>query len=131
MFSDSNDDFERLDRAMEAAGMAWWEIEFPTGVVFFAENKAKMLGYKPDKFFHYTSFTDLIHPDDHQAAMQAMIDHMEGRADYYEVAYRIKTNTGEYKTFYDRGKIVQKKDGVMRIAGVVVDIEPIKNYLNK
>lgn len=129
MYINPHDDFQRLDNAMEAAGMAWWEIEFPSGVVFFAENKAKMLGYDPDQFFHYKSFTDLVHPDDYETAMQAMRDHMSGKTDHYETVYRIKTKSGDYKTFLDRGKIVQKKGNEMRIAGVVIDVEPLKRAL--
>lgn len=131
MYISPTDDFQRLDNAMEAAGMAWWEIQFPSGVVFFADNKATMLGYSPDKFVHYSNFTDLVHPDDYDKAMNAMRDHMSGQAEYYETTYRIKTKHGDYKTFYDRGKIVQKNEDGMRIAGVVMDVAPLKKILEQ
>ncbi len=116
----------RLNDALEAAGMAWWEIEMPTGAVFFAENKTKMLGYKKKDFFHYSNFTDLLHPDDYDTAMQAMKDHLEGRAEVYETQYRIKAKDGSYKVFYDKGKIVQNRNGEIRIAGVVVNVEALQ-----
>lgn len=129
MYLNPQDDFQRLDTAMDAAGLAWWEMELPSGVVFFAENKAKMLGYEAENFFHYKSFTDLLHPDDYPIAMKAMQDHLDGKIDIYETRYRIKCKDGEYKTFYDRGKIVQKKGKNVRVAGIVLDITNLEGFL--
>lgn len=112
----------KISDAMFSADMAWWEMELPSGAVFFHPNKAAMLGYSPDKFVHYTHFTDLLHPEDHEAAMKAMMDHMTGKSPIYETKYRIKHADGTYKTFYDKGKIVQKRGDEIRIAGVVVNV---------
>jgi PAS domain S-box-containing protein len=113
----------RLESAMEAGGMAWWEIELPSGVVFFDQNKVRMLGYDSKDFVHYRNFTDLLHPDDYDQAMQAMTDHLEGRTPTYHTIYRIKTSTGEYRVFFDRGKIVSNDGkGALKVAGMVVDV---------
>lgn len=113
----------KISDAMFSADMAWWEMELPSGAVFFHPNKASMLGYKPDKFVHYTHFTDLLHPDDYEQAMQAMRDHMTGKAKIYETKYRIKHADGTYRTFYDKGKIVQKRGDEIRIAGMVFNLD--------
>lgn len=113
----------RLESAMEAGGIAWWEMELPSGVVFFSENKAHMIGREPGNFVHYRDFTDLLHPDDYEGAMQAMRDHLEGRAPLYKTMYRIEAADGSYRLFFDRGKIVSRdKNGDLKMAGVVVDI---------
>ena len=113
----------RLELALEAGGIAWWEIELPSGVMFFSENKAHMIGYESSKFVHYTDFTKLIHPDDYEPAMKAMRDHMEGATEVYKTAYRIRAKDGSYRMFFDRGKIVSRDDSAsMKIAGVVVDV---------
>lgn len=126
----ADDFFGRLNDAMDAANMAWWEMELPSGAVFFAENKTRMLGYNKKNFFHYSSFTDLLHPDDYDGAMKAMMDHIEGKKDIYETKYRIKTKSGDYRTFYDRGKIVQRKGENIRIAGMVLDVTNIGKILS-
>ena len=124
--------YERLEVAMEAGDMAWWEMEIPSGVVFFSENKARMLDFPPSQFIHYKNFTDLLHPDDYPGAMKAMQDHMEGKADKYETKYRIKSKSGEYKVFYDRGRIVSKDDkGNMKIAGIVIDVSGLSDLILK
>lgn len=126
IFYGSGDELALFEDAMQAAEMAWWMIELPSGAVFFNVNKIKMLGYKEkdaDQFVHYKSFTDLIHPDDYEKAMKAMKDHLEGRAECYITKYRIKGVDGEYRTFLDKGKIVatnNKKE--VSVAGIVIDI---------
>lgn len=118
-----------LQDAMEASGIAWWMMEYPSGTVFFAPNKVKMLGYdeaEADKFIHYTHFTDLIHPDDYEPAMNAMRALLTGEKDVYETKYRIKTKDFDrdgYVVYYDKGKIVGRNNkGELAIAGIVLNI---------
>lgn len=125
-FYENVDDFQMFEDAMEAGGIAWWVMEYPSGAVYFSPNKIKMLGYQQSDmsdFIHYTSFTNLVHPKDIGQAMKAMMDHIEGKADAYQTKYRIKAKDGAYHKFFDRGKIVAKnKDGEIAIAGIVLDI---------
>jgi PAS domain-containing protein len=48
---------------------------------------------------------DKLHTDDYTKIMDAMCDHLSGKVDVYEVEYRIRTKDGEYKWYYDCGKI--------------------------
>jgi PAS domain S-box-containing protein len=124
------DEYDMLSRAFEAADMAWWFMELPSGAINTSDHKSKMLGFSdPSAFVHYTSYTDLLHPDDYEKAMQAMRDHLEGKAPFYEVQYRIKTAAGVYVTFYDKGRIVSQKDGDTIIAGIVIKVNdtPLSN----
>lgn len=135
IFYENVDELQLLNDAIEAGGMAWWLMEYPSGAVFFHPNKIKMLGFTPrdmDEFVHYTSFTNRLHKDDYEQAMKAMMDHLTGKAEAYETTYRIKAKDGKYHTFYDRGKIVARnKKGEMAVAGVVMDITLDKLLTNK
>lgn len=126
LFYENVDELTLLNDAMGAGGIAWWMMEYPGGAVFFHPNKIRMLGYDDkdmDTFVHYTSFTDLLHPDDYPGAMQAMTDHLTGKNELYETEYRIKGKDGKYRIYFDRGKIVAKnKKGEMAIAGMVIDV---------
>lgn len=97
----------RLTLGMRVANMAWWEMDIATGNVTIDKKKAEMLGYPPERFKHYKDFTDLIHPDDHTKAMNALLEHISGQVDRYEVEYRILAKSGEYKWFLDIGSIVK------------------------
>ena len=123
----------RLDLAMQAANMAWWEMDINTGAVTFGEKKAEMLGYPPEKFKHFSDFTALLHPDDYSKAMYAMQEHIKGRSNRYEVEYRILPKSGDYKWFYDIGSIVKmdKKGNPLHITGLVIDITSRKEAVDE
>ncbi len=114
---------DRLEGAMGAGNIAWWEMELPAGKVRFNERKARMLGYSPEKFKHYTDFTDLLHPDDYERTMSAMRNHLEGKKEKYEVEYRIKKKDGSYKWFRDVGSITKQEGEYRKVAGIVIDID--------
>jgi len=119
----------RLEDAMDAGNIAWWEMELPSGKVKFNERKAKILGYSSDRFEHYSDFTDLLHPEDYEKAMKAMEDHLEGRAERYEVEYRIQKKDGSYMWFRDVGGITEEdsdEEGYKKVTGVVIDIDKRK-----
>ena len=105
-------------------------MDVKTGKVIFNENKVKMLGYSMDDFkdADYTSFTNLLHPEDQDRVMQVMQDHLDGKRDDYEVEYRIKTKNEIYKWYYDKGSIVERneKGKPLTVKGIVVDISRLK-----
>jgi len=130
----------RLDVAMTAANMAWWEMDIISGNVTFDKRKTDMLGYSYENFKHYKDFMDLVHPDDYDNAMNAMKGHFSGLFEKYETEYRILEKSGKYKWFYDIGSIVKKDSNnvPLKVAGIVIDIsnrkldeEKIKNLLSE
>ena len=82
----------RLELAIDTVDMAWWSMDVVTGAVEFHKRKAEMLGYPPEKFKHYQDFTDMVHIDDIENAMESMRNHIKGIARTYETGYRIKTD---------------------------------------
>ncbi len=112
-----------LKQAVHADGIYWWQMELPSGEVLFDPQKAITLGFKASDFVHYTHFTNLVHPEDYDEMMKAMQDHLEGKKEHYEVTCRIKAKNGQYKKFYDKGKIIKKdKAGNIIISGTVANL---------
>ena len=116
----------RLEYAW-TGNLGHWYWNFRTNEVTFNPLKVTALGYEKGEIFEpvtYQFFTDKLHPDDYQRTMTAMGNHLHGKADVYEVEYRIKTKDGKYKWFYDRGKITQVDESgkPIFIAGIVFDI---------
>ncbi|GAB1444258.1 hypothetical protein MASR2M39_31080 [Ignavibacteriales bacterium] len=114
----------RLELAIDTVDMAWWSMDVVTGAVEFHKRKAEMLGYPPEKFKHYQDFTNMVHPDDVEVAMDAMRNHFKGIARTYETTYRIQTAQGIWKWFYDIGAIVKRDESgnPLKIVGFVIDM---------
>lgn len=123
MITGIKNDREHIEGALEAADMAWWSLEFPSGALKFSRYKTDVLGYEAKDFVHFTHFTDLIHEDDKAATMAAMSDHYTGKKDVYETTYRIKASDGTYVTFHDKGKIVERTGDSFVVAGVVSKVQ--------
>jgi len=119
---------ELYNDALEIGNFAYWEIDFPSGKTTFHKSKATILGYEPERFNHYSDFTALLHPGDVEPAMESMRNCLNGTNEKYQVDYRIKTATGQYKWFHDIGRIVARTpDGKpMKVRGIVVDISDRK-----
>lgn len=126
IFYDHIDEMTLFNDALEASGMAWWLFEHPTGLIFFNNNKLKMLGFDPkdsEEFVHISKFAELLHPDDMPRVTKALMDCVEGKSDFYQADYRMKTKSGKYKHFLDRGKVVgQNDDGQVSVAGFAMDV---------
>lgn len=105
-------------------GHWYWNIK--TNEVTFNPLKVTTLGYDKSEIpehVTYQFFTDKLHPEDYQKAMDAMRDHLYGKSDMYEVEYRIKAKDGTFKWYYDRGRITQYDNGKPAfLAGIVFDI---------
>jgi len=105
-------------------GHWYWNIK--TNEVTFNPLKVTTLGYDKSEIpehVNYQFFTDKLHPEDYQKVMDAMRDHLYGKADVYEVEYRIKAKDGTFKWYYDRGRITQYDNGKPAfLAGIVFDI---------
>ncbi len=108
--------------------LPWWEFDVRANKVVTSPKKVTMLGYDPDDFVDigYQAFTDLLHPDDYEPAMQAMRDHLEGKAPLYQIDYRIRRKSGDYTWYFDRGAILDRDENgaPVMLRGVVLDLGP-------
>ncbi|MFO8070022.1 MAG: diguanylate cyclase [Alkalibacterium sp.] len=106
-------------------GHWYWNVQ--RNDVVFNPLKVEALGYKmeevPEKV-PYDFFTSKLHPDDFEPVMANMREHLKGSTPVYEVEYRIKAKDGQWKWYYDRGKVTKRsKDGApLFLTGIVFDI---------
>ncbi len=117
---------KHLEETLQHSEFAWWDWHIPSNQINFNDLKVKWLGYAPEDFKNsgYQAFTSLLHPDDHDKAMDAMRKYLSGEEPLYKVDYRIKTAAGDYKWYIDRGITVStdKKNNPIRLRGIVLDL---------
>ncbi len=104
-----------------------WYWNYVTNEVHFNPLKVTTLGYTleelPEKV-GFQFFTEKIHPEDFGHIMQIMAQHLKGVLPVYECEYRIRTKSGEWKWYYDRGKVTQRdtQGKPLFLVGIVFDI---------
>ncbi|MBN2880686.1 PAS domain-containing protein [Candidatus Woesearchaeota archaeon] len=123
----NNLNLAKFNMAVLEGKATWWQMELPSGNVFFGDVKSKMLGYPESKFKKYTDFTNLLHPEDYDKAMNAMKEHLDGSKPLYDVIYRIRSKNGSYLTFYDCGKIIKKRGDNITLMGFVMSVGDLDN----
>jgi len=101
----------------------WWSPQF-----------RKLLGYNNEQDFPniLSSWSDRLHPDDRDRALTALTTHLNDRSGKtpYNVEYRLRLKSEEYRWFYAGGETLRDKNSVpLRVAGTLKDITKKKEKL--
>ncbi len=116
---------ERFVLAMDATSDGLWDWDIATDHGYFSPGYYRMLGYDPESFAASAqSWRELIHPDDRELAHRANTDCIEGRTERFEIEYRLKAKSGEWRWVLGRGKCVSRdaKGRALRLIGTHVDV---------
>lgn len=119
-----------------AGNLGHWYWDFEANKVTFNPLKAEALGFKKEELPEYVNFqffTDRLHPEDFEHVMNEMREHLKGNIPVWEVRYRIKAKSNTYKTYYDRGKVTQRKEdgSPLFLVGIVFDITEYEDEKRK
>lgn len=121
---------QRLELAMMGADLGLWDWNMETGVVFFDDRWASMLGYNQEEIFpRYDGWARLVHPEDLPRVREILDAHLRGNTPFYEVEHRLRTKSGEWKWVLSRGKVIERDmNGTpRRAAGTHMDISTRKD----
>ncbi len=113
---------QRLEAALLAGNMGWWEWDEASGRVAWSENLERIYGLEPGTFpGTYEAFLDLVHPDDRDA----LIAHASAglRGDGHEFEHRVVRPDGRIRWLDGRSKVRRLSDGsAAGLAGIAIDI---------
>jgi PAS domain S-box-containing protein len=100
---------ERLRLALVAANQGLYDLDVQSGEARVSPEYATMLGYDPADF-HETNarWIERLHPEDREAAVGAYRDYLEGRVPTYQVEFRQRTRSGDWKWILSLGQIVER-----------------------
>ncbi|MBW1979919.1 MAG: response regulator [Deltaproteobacteria bacterium] len=119
---------ERFALAVKGAGAGIWDLRLETGKAWYSERFHELLGYEMGEFGDtFSAWEESLHPDDRQAALAALQEHLEKRTPYF-AEFRLRCKSGEYRWFRATGQALWDEDGKpLRMAGAIVDIEDRKH----
>ena len=114
---------ERFNLVLQGANDGIWDWDLRTDRVFYSDRFKELLGYDKGEFDVWLSaLADVLHPDDFDMTWRAVERHFQDREPYH-IEHRLKTSSGEYRWFLERGQAVWDENGVpIRMAGSVADI---------
>jgi PAS domain S-box-containing protein len=116
---------ERLRLALKAADQGLYDLNLQTGAAIVSPEYARMLGYDPDTFEETNlRWRDRLHPDDIGSTYQAYEDYVSGNRPDYQVEFRQRTQSGDWKWILSVGKIVEWDEAgqPLRMLGIHTDI---------
>ena len=108
---------------LAASTGAIWEADLLIGKVAHSQRFWERLGYQPHEIPDTPeSWAELLHPEDRDSVCRAWLNPLKRRAPY-EVEYRSRAKSGDYRWFNSRGQATWDDSGrATYMAGVVHDI---------
>ncbi|TKC91812.1 response regulator [Trinickia terrae] len=114
---------ERFQLAVSGATAGLWDWNPQTGEMYFSPHFKEILGYEDHEMPNVAHVhQDAIHPDDVELVAANLKAHMEHKRDY-NVEYRVRTKSGEFRWIQSRGQALRNASGEpYRIVGWIMDV---------
>lgn len=114
----------RLEVAVEATGLGFWEWDIEVGKVTWSDRNRRLYGLGPDDPVSAQRYLELVHPEDVErvrATFLAARDQPNGGA--YSVEHRVVTPDGDTRWMLAHGHVTNDDAGQARLAvGTSLDI---------
>jgi PAS domain S-box-containing protein len=120
---------EQLRLSLKAAGQGLFDLDLTTGDADVSPEYAAMIGHDPATFREsYRTWTERLHPDDHQAIRGMLAACLAGRIPHYETEFRQRTRDGQWLWTLSIGRVVSwDADGrPLRMLGTHTNIDTRK-----
>ncbi len=115
---------ERFALAAEGSSVGIWDwIDIQKDEVYWSPTIYRLLGYKDGELEpSFERLKTLVHPDDKGAVLEKLRAHYEQR-EPYEIEYRLRHSSGEYRWFHATGIAALSETGEpVRMVGSIADI---------
>ena len=117
---------ERLALVVEGTLDGVWDWDIQSGTMYYSPRFRALIRQSEEWEPIPESWESQLHPEDRAATIQALTAHLEDRRPY-DVEYRLKSGTGEYRWFRARGQAQWNESGqAVRMIGSIADISEQK-----
>ena len=116
----------RLETAIWGAGVGLYELDCGSGVTRWLNDWCERHDIDACAGAeHVDRWDSNIHPDDLPAARACFSGHLEGREEYYDAEYRIRTRGGLWRWIFERGRVTEHdaSGAPLRLVGTCMDID--------
>jgi len=119
----------RLALALKASELGLWDWNLQTDEVHHTQIK-ELFGLEPEYVTAMLShLKPRLHPQDLPPLKRALVEHLKGRTEDYQIEYRVRHGDGHWVWIEDRGRVVERSDSgrVVRMVGTRRDISASKD----
>jgi PAS domain S-box-containing protein len=119
---------QRLEAALQAGSMGWWEWDATSNRVVWSANLERIYGLQPGAFGGtYEHFMELVHPDDREAVSSQAHEGLEGEG--HALEHRIVTPDGRTRWIDGRSQVTHRPDGsTAGLGGIAIDVTARKLF---
>jgi len=123
---------EQLKLVLEGANIGWCDWDICSGKETYNDILPNLLGYKHSEMQKSTTWWDgIIHPEDLKGVKHDIQKHFDGKTEFYKNKHRLKTKSGEWKWFFEHGKVIER-DESGKPARMIITLRDIdKQYCNE
>lgn len=102
---------ERLDLAISETGLFLWDINIPSGKIFFGRGWFEHLGHQPAEMkSNLEEAKEMIHPEDLPNVTEQVAAHFDGEKPFIDCEYRVQSKSGHWHWVRCLGKVVERDD---------------------
>lgn len=119
----------RMDLVVSSANLGTWDVHVPTGRAAYNERFARMLGYAPEDLSpDLTIFQSSLHPDERDAVLEALDEHLTGGSEEYRMEHRLLRRDGSWAWVIGAGRVTERgiSGEPIRMVGANVDVSERK-----
>ncbi len=123
----------RYQLALEAANEGIWDWYVNEDVVYYSDQWKAQLGYGSNELEDsFSTWQNLLHPDDYEFANKAMNDYVEKPQGDFLLEFRLRHKDGSYRWIHSKAASQKDKNGkIIRMFGAHTDITERKNAEKK
>ncbi|MGN8274904.1 EAL domain-containing protein [Pseudomonas sp. SMN5] len=118
----------RLALALKASELGLWDWNLQTDEVHHTQLK-ELFGLEPEYVTAMLGhLTPRLHPQDLPVLKRALVEHLKGRSEDYQIEYRVRHGDGHWVWIEDRGRAVERSASgrVLRMVGTRRNISATK-----
>ena len=121
------DSERRYDLATEGSNTGVLDLDIVADKLHCSRRWNEMLGRRGEAPLTTAQFTALVHPDERDHAMKALLAHFKGHSPALSIELRMRHADGSYRWMLSRGRAIRDDVGkAIRMIGSQTDISEIK-----
>jgi hypothetical protein len=115
----------RWRQALATGELGVWDLRLDLETVHYSPHWKLRLGFPEPEQPDSTHFWRIrVHPDDIDAMMAGMREHVRGTQPSYEARFRLRSNGSGYRLVQSRGRIIERCTAgrALRMVGTMLDL---------